>query len=170
MIHMLRTIHVVGGVLWVGSIFFFAMFILPSVKAIGPAAGPMMGQLTNARKLPIWLVSLGTFTVVSGVWLYYIDSNGFDPVWMGSGPGRVFGLGGAFAILSYLMGITLNMPLAKKVGAMTAQFAAAGGPPSAADAAKLQAMQMRLGKLVIAGFTLLFLATLCMAVARYVPS
>lgn len=169
MIHLLRTIHIVCGAIWVGGVFFMAVFLLPSARAIGPAAGPMMGQLTQVRQFPRWLLYIGTLTIIAGFWMYWLDSAGANPDWMKSTPAKVYGFGAIFALIAWFMGMILNAPLAKKLGAYTAKVAASGAPPTEADKAAIGGMQARLATLVNIAATLLILATVCMAVARYIP-
>lgn len=169
MIHLLRVIHIVFGVIWVGGVFTLAAFVVPSARAIGPAAGPMMGQLTQVRQMPKWLVIAGFLTIAAGFWLYWHASVGADPRWMASGPARTYGIGAVLALIAWFMGMTMNAPLAKRMSAMGAKIAASGAPPTADEKAQLSAMQARLGTLSVVGAALLILATMTMAVARYVP-
>jgi uncharacterized membrane protein len=37
-----RFLHVVAGILWVGSAFLFVAFLGPSAAEVGPSAGPLM--------------------------------------------------------------------------------------------------------------------------------
>ena len=87
---------------------------------------------------------------------------------MASPTGRVYGAGGVFAILAILIGVTVNMPTAKRLGALMASIQASGGPPSPEQQGVLQALQARLGTAVRVVAALLVLATAAMAVARYV--
>ncbi|MEQ1693153.1 MAG: hypothetical protein ABMA00_17820 [Gemmatimonas sp.] len=167
MIHLLRTLHIVAGVVWVGGVFFLAMFLLPSSRAIGPAAGPMMNQLMQVRQVPKFLIIAGFFTIAAGFWLYGLASGG-NPEWMASGPAKVYGVGAVFAVIAWIIGMTMSAPLAKKLSAMAARLAASGAPPTAQEHSEMAAMQGRLGTFAISATTLLILATVCMAVARYV--
>ena len=54
-ITLLRVLHIVGGAFWVGTAVFIAAFLGPSLRAAGPAAGPIMSYLTQVRRLPIWM-------------------------------------------------------------------------------------------------------------------
>jgi len=46
-----RLIHIVSGVFWVGGAIFIAMFLLPTLRSVGPAGGPVMSYLVQVRKL-----------------------------------------------------------------------------------------------------------------------
>ena len=45
---LLRAIHIVGGVLWVGGVVFVTFFLVPATQALGPAAQPMMQFIWDA--------------------------------------------------------------------------------------------------------------------------
>ena len=168
MMHFLRLVHVLAGVFWVGAAVLMAMFIVPTVRAIGPAGGQVMQQLAQVRKLPVYMMSSMALTLLSGIALYWSASGGFTNSWPGSGPGITFGVGGVFAILAATLGVTVGMPTAKRVGLLAGAIAKAGGPPSAEQAAEMQRLQGRMSKVSTLGAVLLLLATAAMAVARYV--
>jgi hypothetical protein len=46
-----RFLHIVAGVLWVGSAFLFVGFIGPSAAEVGPAAGPLLHAAVKERKV-----------------------------------------------------------------------------------------------------------------------
>src|SRR5882724_8157315 len=88
-VYLLRTVHVAVGAIWVGAVVFIAAFLVPSVRAAGPAGGAVMQQLMQARRLPLWIMAAALLTVLSGLGLYGHNSAGFRSEWLGSGPGRV---------------------------------------------------------------------------------
>jgi uncharacterized membrane protein len=164
-----RLIHVLAGVAWAGALVFITVILLPAIHGAGPAGGSVMDQVVRVRRLPIMLMSLAILTVLTGLSLFYLDFTAFGPAWVHTGPGRTFSLGGALAILGMIVGMSVNTPTAKKLGALTATITANGGPPSPEQAAELGRLQNRL---VVAGkfvMVLVLLAVACMGVARYVP-
>ncbi len=169
MIFLLRIIHILFGVVWVGGVFTLSAFILPSARAVGPAAGPMVGQLMQVRQMPKWLVISGFITIGAGFWLYWLASAGANPQWMASGPAKTYGAGAILSVIAWLIGMTVNAPLAKRMTALAAKVAASGAPPTPAEQAQLAAMGSRLGMLGVLVTVLLLLTVVTMAVARYVP-
>jgi uncharacterized membrane protein len=169
MVYVLRLIHIIGGVFWVGSAMFGTFLLMPSLRAAGPAAGPVMNQLGQVRKMPMVMMTSAIVTVVAGIWLLMIDSAGAPGVFMKSGPGRTFGIGAALAILGFVLGIVINMPAARRMGAIGAAAAKRGGPPTADEAAEMQRLQGRMSVASQIVTVLLLLATGAMAIARYVP-
>ena len=164
-----RLIHVVLGVFWVGAVIFVTLFLLPSLRATGgPTAGAVMQQLAQVRRLPLWLMGATTLTLLSGIGLYWHDSAGFtSSTWLASGPGRTFGLGGALAIAAAVLGMAVNSPTAKRLGAVAGRIQASGRPPSPEDAAEVQRLQGRLATASLFVMGLVVLATTAMALARY---
>ena len=165
---LLRLIHIVAGVFWVGGILFLARFLFPTALALGPAAGPVMDHLNRVLRLSQNLLGAGVVTVLAGFTLYWRDAVGSGAGWMASPTARVFGAGGLFAILAIVIGVTVNMPTAMRLSALMASIQASGGPPSPEQRAMQQALQARLGVAVRVVAALLVLATAAMAVARYV--
>jgi uncharacterized membrane protein len=163
---LLRLIHILAGVLWVGATVFIAVFLMPSLRAVGPAAGPVMEQVARVRRLPIWMMSATILTILSGLTLYGVDSAGFHSAWMHSGPGTVFGLGGVLAILAAVVGMAVNAPAGKRLGVLASEIKVRG-TPTPADVAEMQSLQARLARATNLTAGLLILATAAMAVARH---
>lgn len=85
-----RIVHIGVGVLWVGSVFLFVVFVQPSAAAIAPAGAPFMGELLGTRKLVDRLVALGVTTVVGGPFVYWRDWHQYES--FGSWIGSAFGV------------------------------------------------------------------------------
>ena len=168
MIYVLRLVHILSGVFWVGSVMFATLILAPSLKALGPGAGPVMNQLVKVRKMPIAMMISGILTVVAGLWLLMIDMRATQPgMFMQSGMGRTLSIGGLIAIIALIFGMSVNLPASKKLAAFGAALAARGGPPTPEEAAEMQRLS---GRMYVAGqivMVMLILATMAMALARY---
>lgn len=169
MLILFRLIHILAGVFWTGTAVFTAVFLIPTVRALGPAGGPVMQQIGQVRKLPNYFLGAGVLSVLSGIGLYWRASGGFSNEWMRSGTGATFGIGAAFALIGIFVGAFIASPTAKRAGALAAAMGSAGRPPSPDQVAEMQRLQARMGKASALGATLLVLATSAMAVARYIP-
>ncbi len=168
-LHLFRLIHIVCGALWVGAAAFVAFFLMPTVRALGPGGGPVMQELAQVRKLPVYMMAMAILTVLSGVGLYWRDSGGFKGPWMHSGSGAVFGFGGLLAILVVVIGMTVISPSTRRMGELAASMRGAGGGPSPEQGAEMQALQARMTRFTRIVAVLLLVATAAMAVARYIP-
>lgn len=168
-LYALRILHIVVGVLWVGTVVFMAAFLTPSVRASGPGGGAVLQQLMGARRLPLWLMGAMAVTLLSGLGLYWRDSAGFQSAWLASGAAKTFGLGAAVAIGASVLGVAVNMPAGRRLAEIVGRLQSAGRPPTPEEQATLAALQVRLGRASVVAAVLLVIATLLMAIARYVP-
>ncbi|HEY8256187.1 MAG TPA: hypothetical protein VIG08_00870 [Gemmatimonadales bacterium] len=168
MIFLFRLVHILAGAFWVGTALFTAWFLMPSVRALGPAGGAIMEQIGQVRRLPLYLMGVMILTILSGIALYWRDSNGFSGAWVRSGPGMVFGAGGVLGIIVAALGMIVITPAAKRLGELAAAMRK-GGPPSPDQKAEMDRLQDRMASTTKVGSFLLLIATAAMAVARYVP-
>jgi uncharacterized membrane protein len=164
----LRFLHIVSGVFWVGGSLFAARFVMPALKAAGHAAGPVLAEL-GKRRIPVAMMGAALVNVASGIWLMVIDSGGAPGVWMRSGMGRTIGIGGGLAILAVILGMAFVMPANIRLARISAAAQKRGGPPTAEEALQLERLQARSSLTAGIATALLLLATTAMAVARYVP-
>ena len=169
MLFLLRVLHIGVGAFWVGSVVFVAVFLAPTLRAVGPGAAPVMGHLVQVRRLPIVLLTSAWVTLLSGAALAWHDAGPLGFRWFSVGPGRVFGLGAVLALIATLIGMAFNVPTARRIGAISGRAQAAGGPPSAEDQLELGRLHARMAKASNVAAVLLVLALMAMAVARYVP-
>src|SRR5512132_3321008 len=93
LIWLLRIIHIVGGIVWVGGTLIMTFFIAPTVGATAEAGQRFVGHLMNNLKFSNRMAAASGSTILAGFILYWIDSQGFTSPWMTSGAGRGFGIG-----------------------------------------------------------------------------
>jgi uncharacterized membrane protein len=164
---LLRVIHVVAGILWVGFAVFVHTFLDPVTRELGPDGGKVMGALQR-RGLMTTLPILAILTLLSGLWLYNHDAAGDHAAYMATWTGRLLGLGGLSAIVAFLVGITIMRPAAMRGAAIMQSLATAAAAEREQLMAEVQRVRARgavAGRVVT---SLLILAALAMAVARYV--
>ena len=104
MIYVLRLLHILSGAFWYGALVFSARFLMPSLRAAGPAGAPVMAQL-NQRKMPFAVMGAALVNVASGIWLMLIVSGGAPGMWMRSGMGRTLATGEGLAVLALIIGM-----------------------------------------------------------------
>jgi uncharacterized membrane protein len=163
---LLRPIHILAGVFWVGAIFIIAGFLLPTARATGREGGRFMQHLMLQRRLPIFLAIAAVLTVLSGFILYGRLVSATHGAWASTAPGIAYGVGGLAAIVGALVGMAVSGPAARRMAAV-GQRTAGEGAPSAGQQAEMERLQGRmiLGSRLVAGF--LAVAAGAMAVARY---
>lgn len=166
MIHALRLLHILSGAFWYGAVIFSVRLLMPSLRAIGPAAGPVMAQL-NQRGMSAALMGAAIVNLGSGIWLMFVVPGGAVGEWMKTGMGRMIGAGAACAILAMIIGMIVNPPAVKRMGRIATAAAQRGGPPSPEEAAEVQRLQKRMASANVFVAILLTLAVSAMAIARY---
>jgi uncharacterized membrane protein len=163
----LRLIHILGGVYWAGTMFFFVTFLEPSLRALGPDGGKVMIKFFERGYLKL-LPSVAVVTMLSGLWLLWIASAGFDSAWIGSPIGMAFSTGGTVAIIAFIVGMAVMRPAAARI------WEIARALPQETDESRRNALMADMGRLRIRSvlgarlvFALLVVAVGLMAVARY---
>jgi uncharacterized membrane protein len=162
MIIVLRLLHVVGGLLWVGSVALAVLFVAPTAGAIGPAGGQFMGYLVNKTKFPVYV------TVLAGLALYWHDMSISGGSFASSPMGMTYGIGGAFAVVALIIGAAVTGRTTNDLGRLSAAVQAQGGPPSPEQAAQLAQLSGRLRSSARITFGLMLVTSVAMAIARYV--
>src|SRR3954469_3535618 len=73
----LRVLHVLLAAIWVGLLAFLALFLLPALRDTGAGGGTVMTAIVR-RRMTAATAALGGITVLSGFWLYWRVTGGFD--------------------------------------------------------------------------------------------
>lgn len=163
----LRIVHVVAGVFWVGAALVMFLFLQPAAREVGPAAGPLMTQLAQKKRLPDIMLGAAGFTILAGLLMYWRVSDGFDPDWIGSGYGFTITLGSIAGVVAVAIGASVVRPSMTEAGTIAREAAASGGAPSPERAARIQALQARVRSAGTAIVPLLVFAVAAMAGAQY---
>lgn len=162
----LRLIHIVAGAFWVGGVFTFFLFVQPAAMAAGPAATPFTYGLLHDRRLPYVILGSAAATVLAGIWLLVISSNGLDPALLFDEARLGYTVGGIVAILTFAVGALYVFPRTRTVERTIGVFLAEARPPTPDEQATLARAggeARRMGWLVLTG---LAVAVIAMATAR----
>jgi len=164
----LRFVHILSGIVWVGSGVFVAFFLIPAVAGNRQIMPQLMDGLQR-RRVFIILPTAGLLAILTGIRLLWIDSAGFADSYMETGPGRTFSIGGVAAIIALLLQVFVSRPAGVKLGAIAAKLAAS---PPATERERLSAEAERLRRrnatATLAAVLFGLLAASAMAIARYV--
>jgi hypothetical protein len=163
---LMRLLHIVLGVFWVGAVIFNAVFLAPSLRDAGPDGAKVIGGLMKRRFLDV-LPVVALATILSGLWLYWHASAGFQSVYLHSPTGATFAVGGILAIIGFGIGLAVMRPSMLKAIGLTQ--AAANATVTERDTMLAQAQALR-GRAAGAGrwvAVLLVLTAAAMAIARY---
>ncbi len=162
----LRLIHVLGGMFWLGSGLFSTLFLMPALAASGVNVGPVFAALQRRRLFTIMPV-VAVLTIASGLRLMALDSGGFDPAYFSSITGAAFGASGAAAIGAFVLSLLIARPLAVRAGRLEASLAAAPEATRAGLTAELATLRRRGAVAGNVAMLLLIAGASGMALARY---
>ena len=108
----LRIVHIICGVLWVGGAALFFFYLEPTMNKLGPDAEKFVDEMINRRKAPIYFVATSTLAVLAGVVLYWRDFGGIST----STFGLALGFGGLTGLIAWLGGNLLIPRALGKLG------------------------------------------------------
>jgi len=163
---LLRLIHVLGGIFWVGTAVFTTLFLAPALASAGPAAGQVMGALRR-RHLMTALPLSALLTIASGGRLMWITSGGFTAAYFATAHGIAYGLAGAATIVAFLCAMLIARPTAIRCAALGQQIAQSPEGERAALRVQLAALTRRNVLASAVTIALLLAGSAGMAVARY---
>jgi uncharacterized membrane protein len=164
----LRLVHILSGIMWVGSGMYTSFFLIPALSSSPAVMGQVMAGLQRRRVLLVLQIVAG-LTILSGLRLLAIDSAGFAASYFDSGTGRTLGTSAGAAIIAAVLSFGVAQPAIKRAGPIAASLGAS------ADAAERERLTAELDRLrrrgtvasaLAVGFGLL--AASGMAIARYV--
>lgn len=158
--------YIVAGSLWVGFIVFNAFLLGPAIQDAGPGAASIMPALARRRLMTI-LPALALVAILSGLWLFWLVSGTKLGAYLQTATGAALGLGAACALVAYVIGMLVARPSTLRAAALLQQVETLSAEARAQrleEAARLRKRGTASSQLV---GVLLLVATICMAVARY---
>jgi uncharacterized membrane protein len=164
---LLRLVHILAGVFWVGVMFIMAGFLIPTVRETGEAGGRFMQHLMLRRRLPVFLGIAMLLTVLSGFTMYGRLVSATNGAWAGTRPGIAYGIGGLAAVLAAVLGMVISGSAGRRMTAIGQSVAKSGGPPSAEQQAEIARLRGRMSVGAGTAAALLAVSAGAMAIARY---
>lgn len=155
----LRLIHILGGVFWVGAAWMMTLYIAPSVGATGDSGLQFMRHMMGKTNLQKMLIVSSVSTVIAGTILYVRNPS----AWFGSNAGIGFGIGAFFAFIGFVFGMLIS----RNNMAMMQLGAQIKGQPTPEQIAQLQLFQKRQRTFSTINIYALLVAVVFMAISRY---
>jgi uncharacterized membrane protein len=162
----LRLIHIGAGVFWVGAVFTFFLFVQPAAVAVGPEATKFTYQLLHRGRFAWVVLAAAATTVLAGIWLLVITSNGLDAALLFDASRLGYTVGGVAAILTFGLGALYVFPRTRTVERTIGRLLGEGRPPTPDEQqtlARAGRESRRAGWIVLIG---LAIAVVAMATAR----
>ena len=165
----LRLIHIVAGAFWVGSVFTVFLWVQPAAAAVAPDGTRFTYELLHNRRLPLVILASAATTVIAGIWLLVITSNGLDPNVLFDDSRLGYTVGGIVAILTFALGALYVFPRTTLVARTLGRLVTEHRPPTPEEQqvlAQAGGESRRAGWIVLGG---LVIAVACMATATLWP-
>jgi len=163
LILVLRLVHIFAAIIWGGGAIVMEFFIGRTIAGTGESGQKFAQHLMNTLRMHKFMTVMALSTVLGGIALYWIDSNGFSSAWIKSSTGIGFGIGGVFGIIAFVFGAIFGSSNAK-LGEVGAQIQ---GKPTPEQLTQIQALQKRIKAVSPIHVTCMILAMAFMATARY---
>ncbi|HRP07539.1 MAG TPA: hypothetical protein PLL69_03535 [Gemmatimonadales bacterium] len=163
----LRLVHVLGGIFWVGGMMYANFFLAPALRQAGPAAATVMAGLQQ-RKAFVWLPVIALITILAGIRLMMISSLGFQPAYFAAAPGKVYLAAGTASVIALVVGLAVVRPGMQRMAGIGARIASAPESERAAMQAEMARLGSRGAAMQALVTWLLIFAAAGMAVGRYV--
>ena len=158
---LLRAIHILASIVWVGGVVLVTLFVIPAARAVGPSGQQMLQHIMLRAKLSVYLMASAVLTLLAGLALYGRDMSLTEGEWAHSPMGVGITAGATCAIVAMLIGMFVTAPAAKRL--------AGAGAPGAAPLTDDERMRLqgRLALFTRVVLALLAIAATLMATARY---
>jgi uncharacterized membrane protein len=163
----LRWLHILGGVFWVGATFLLAGFLEPAIRATNPEGGKVMQYLIGKTRYVTMMSIASGATVGAGALLYWRVSSGLSTDWLSSGTGISLTVGAIAALVAFIIGFGVMGRSSNRMGAISQEIQSQGSPPTPEQMGEIQELQgrLRVGGQVNAIFMAVSVSG--MAVAQY---
>ena len=162
---LLRLVHLFSAFIWVGTTFAMALFIGPTAQAVGSDAQKFMQHFLMRSNLTKITTATGILTVLTGLSMYgYLFQGRLAP--LNSGSGLALTVGGLAGIGALSVGLGMGQTI-RRMRAVSAEIAKAGGPPKPEQLANLGKLQEKLARAGAINTILMSLALVGMTLSEY---
>jgi len=162
LIWLLRIIHIVSGVFWVGGTLVMTFFVVPTIGATGEAGQKFVGHLMNNLRFSNRMATAAGLTILAGLILYGLDARA-GAAWLRSSFAIGLGIGAVFALIGFGFGLMIG----RTTKAMAQLGAQMQGGPSPAQLTQMQTIRKQQATYSMISTSALVLATIFMAISRY---
>jgi hypothetical protein len=163
----LRVLHVLLAATWLGATVFMSFMLMPVIEQSGPAGGQIMVGM-HRKGLTAFFGALGGLTVLTGIYLFWRFTGGFDPVVSRSNAGIAYGIGGAAGLLATIIGGSVVGRSANKVVDLMGQLSTLPDAQKGAVIQDVDALRQRMKSFGLVVVILQVIALTTMAVGHYV--
>ena len=163
----LRLIHIVCTVIWAGGMIYFAVFVVPAARTLGPDGAKFIQQLAGTNKLPIVMNVSAILSIVTGILLMQKLLGGIQPALLRSTHGLLIVIGALLAVTGFIIGLSINMPAARRMNSIKNIVARSGIQPGSGQLEELERLRSRSFAATRVIAILLFGSLVLMSLVRY---
>ena len=125
-------------------------------------------QAIGKRGITVAIPASAIITILAGIYLFYRVSAGFDDVYMSSGPGITYSIGGTTAIIALIIGGTIVRSSIDKMLNLGARMGSASESERGQMMAEMNALRQKNHGATRIVSILIMITVFCMAIGRYV--
>jgi hypothetical protein len=163
-----RVLHVVLAGIWLGMVFFVSMFLMPATSERESVAGDIVAAVVRRGMVP-FMASIGGTTVLTGFYLFWRFTGGFDPVVSASRGGMAFSIGALTGVIALILGGSMVGGSAKRIAKLNAKASAlAQGAERATVTNEIAALRGRMATFSRIVVALLLISMATMALGHYI--
>ncbi|NQT63843.1 MAG: hypothetical protein HQ556_12855 [Candidatus Marinimicrobia bacterium] len=162
----LRVIHILSGVFWVGFAIFNLAFLQPTIRATGAEGQKTLQYLMRKTRLMTSVYLAATLTMFTGLIQLGIISN-LQHSFINSGWGLIITLGSVSGIIAWFIAIHFIRRIFNQMGVVGAELQSSDAPPNPEKLSEMQALVERLGKVGKTALVFMIISVIGMAAARY---
>lgn len=162
----LRIIHILAGIFWVGFAMVNLGFLQPSIRATGTEGQKVIQHLTQKTKLMFSVYTAATLTMVTGVIQYGIISQ-FRLEFLSSGWGLILTIGSVAGVIAWILAVFVVRGIFNQLGQTGRQLQSQGENPDPQLLQQLQELGARLGMVGKTTLSIMIISVIGMAAARY---
>lgn len=160
-----RLLHILFGVFWVGSVFFTVLILKPRLAVLGPLfEKPVMGAIMP-RVVPAMLASAVIVFTTGSILTYYMRGGDIGGL-LTTGWGQMIFLGAIATVGAMIVGLGGLTPTGIRLGKISDELN--GQPPTPAQATMLARLGRRMDRLEWVDFVLVLIAIATMPLARFI--
>jgi hypothetical protein len=161
----LRLLHIVGAIFWVGGGLLMIRFITPTIRMLGPEGIKFFDTLITKTPYNAAFAVAGLSTNIAGAIMYYKVSDGFDADWIETTNAIVLSIGAVAGLLALGHGMISIGPTIDKYAALVKEVG--GGTPTPQQAALGEALANKLEARGTISLFFMIIAVFGMATWRY---
>jgi hypothetical protein len=164
----LRATHILFAGVWIGSTVYSSLLLTPVIEESGSAGGQVMMRL-GRRGLDVYMRALGMTTIVTGLYLLWRFTGGFDPAVAATHAGVAFGVGGLAGLAAGVVGAAvIGRSAGQVMKILTDATSMADGPAKGALLQRAAGLRHRIKAATRVVMVLQATALVLMAVGHYV--